>query len=145
MASVTFYSSRSWVVALAVWGTTALLAALVVQEASSELPLLGKMALGLFCLLVSGLLLWTWFCTYYQISGETLYYRCGPLHGSIPIHKIRDVQLNTHLWAGLRPALGLHGLVINYHRWDTIYFSPAEKEAFLNALREVNPEIEVKA
>jgi hypothetical protein len=117
---------------------------MLVQEVQSAMPLLGKIALGFFCLVVNGLLLWMWFGTYYQISGEKLIYRCGPLHGSIPIQKIREVKLNQYLWSGLRPALGMHGLVLNYNRWDTIYFSPAEKERFLDALREVHPEIEVK-
>ncbi|WP_210464039.1 PH domain-containing protein [Rufibacter roseolus] len=78
------------------------------------------------------------------MSGETLQYRCGPLHGTIPIRQIREIKQNQYLWAGLRPALGLHGLVINYNRWDTIYLSPAQKEAFLQALQEVNPQIVVE-
>ncbi|WP_062543398.1 PH domain-containing protein [Rufibacter tibetensis] len=145
MIPVTFSSSKSWVSTLGIWGTTALLFFMLAQEIQSPMPLAGKIALGLFCLLICSLLLWIWFGTYYRIAGETLYFRCGPLHGSIPIQKIREVKLNQYLWSGLRPALGLHGLVINYNRWDTIYFSPAEKEQFLNALREVNPNIELKA
>ncbi|MBC3539538.1 PH domain-containing protein [Rufibacter sediminis] len=144
MVSPTFPSSKSWVSTLAIWGTTVLLTVVLVQELQSSMPLAGKIALGLFCLLISGLLLWMWFATYYRISGETLHFRCGPLHGNIPIRQIKGVQQNHYLWSGFRPALGLQGMVIHFNRWDQIYLSPAEKESFLRALQEVNPEIEVK-
>ncbi|WP_210489844.1 PH domain-containing protein [Rufibacter aurantiacus] len=144
MASVKFTSSKSWFITLTIWGTVALLAVLLIQELRSGMSFPRKLGLLVFCLLTSGLLLWTWFGTHYLISGETLQYRCGPLHGTIPIRQIREVKQNQYLWAGLRPALGLHGLVINYNRWDTIYLSPAQKEAFLNALQQVNPQIVVE-
>ncbi len=108
------------------------------------MPLLGKIALGIFTVLVSSLLLWIWFSTYYRISGEMLHYRSGPIHGTIPIQQIREVALNKYLWSGIRPALGFKGLVVRYNKWDEIYFSPAEKEIFLKALQEANPAIVVK-
>jgi len=39
--------------------------------------------------------------------------------------------------------LGVKGLVVYYNRWEGIYFSPADEERFIAALRQVKPEIEV--
>ncbi|KAA3440375.1 PH domain-containing protein [Rufibacter hautae] len=143
MVPLKFSSSKSWFITLVIWGTVALLCVLLIGELRSETPPLRKLGAVVFCLLISGLLLWTWFGTYYRISGEVLQFRCGPLHGRIPIKQIREIKQHQHLWAGLRPALGFQGVVINYNRWDTVYFSPAQKEAFLQALQAVNPQIVV--
>jgi len=34
-------------------------------------------------------------------------------------------------------------VIIYYNKYDEIYFSPADNEAFVVALLEINPEIEV--
>ncbi|RNI26952.1 PH domain-containing protein [Rufibacter latericius] len=144
MVSLTFRSSKSWVSALGIWGTIALLSAVMVQELQSNLPLPGKIGLALFCVLLSGLLLWMWFGTYYRTCGEMLHFRCGPLHGKILIQQIREIHQNQSPWSGFRPALGLNGLIIHYNRWDTVYLSPAQKQEFLWELQQVKPEIVVK-
>jgi hypothetical protein len=145
MVSRTFSSSKSWVSTLTIWGTCILLLVLLPSEIqSTTMPLAGKIALTTFLLAVAGLLLWTWFATYYRISGEVLHYRCGPLYGTIPIQRIRKIKQNKYLLVGLRPALGLNGLVIHYNRWDEIYLSPADQEGFLRTLQEINSGIVVE-
>ncbi|QHL88195.1 hypothetical protein GU926_12440 [Nibribacter ruber] len=140
----TFTSSKNWFVGLVLWGACLLLGVAFGQQLLSEASLAAKLALGVFSFLLVGLLLWTWFGTYYQIVGQHLYYRCGPWHGRIPIQDIRVVRQKDRLWAGLRPALGLDGLVLHYHKWDEIYLSPKKKEAFIQSLQQVNPSIQLK-
>ncbi|WP_066507563.1 PH domain-containing protein [Rufibacter sp. DG15C] len=140
----TFTSSKSWFVSLALLGTSLFLAVMTIQDFLTAGSLAGKLIFLGFSLAMIGLLLWTWFGTYYRVAGHHLYYRCGPLHGRIPIQEIRIVKQKERLWSGLRPALGLHGLILHYHKWDEIYLSPKDKEAFVKALQEINPSIQVK-
>ncbi|WP_205504269.1 PH domain-containing protein [Rufibacter psychrotolerans] len=144
MAVTIFPSSKGWVSALAIWGTIVLVVGILMVEVQGPMPLLGKLGLGLFTFLVCGLLAWIWFATFYRIAEGVLYFRSGPIHGSIPIQQIKAVKLNHHLWSGIRPALDLRGMVIQYNKWDEIYLSPADKEPFLEALRQVNPAIVVE-
>ncbi|WP_183906671.1 PH domain-containing protein [Rufibacter immobilis] len=141
MAPVTFLSSRSWLSSLTIWGTSLLLLGLLATEVQSTMPLLGKIALALLCLLLCGLLLWIWFGTFYRITSSTLSYRSGPIHGQIPVQQIKEIRLNTYLWSGLRPALGPKGLVVLYNKWDEIYLSPLDQETFLKTLLQLNPDI----
>ena len=47
------------------------------------------------------------------------------------------------LWVGTRPATAKNGVIIYYNKYDEIYFSPSDNEAFVAALLEINPEIKV--
>jgi hypothetical protein len=47
------------------------------------------------------------------------------------------------MWAGYRPALARKGIVVRYNRWDEIYISPRDQEAFVAGLVERNPGIAV--
>ncbi|MFC6996606.1 PH domain-containing protein [Rufibacter roseus] len=144
MINEVFPSTRNWISKLAVWGTIVVIAVALSFEAQASGPTAVKITLFIFSLLIVGLLLWIWFGTHYRISGNTLHYRSGPLRGSIPINSIRKIQLNKYLWVGLRPALGTAGLILYYNKWDEIYFSPTEKERFVQLLIQVNPKIVVE-
>ncbi|MBA9075998.1 PH domain-containing protein [Rufibacter quisquiliarum] len=104
----------------------------------------GTAALALFLVLVLALLLWIWFGTYYMIDGTMLVYASGPIKGKIDIHTITHIKPREKLWSGLKPSLGLDGLVIYYNKWDEIYLSPKEKEQFIQQLRQVKEEIVVE-
>jgi hypothetical protein len=143
MPTITFTSAKSWLTWLAIWGTILLLLVLLAQDVLSDSSLAGKLTRSAFLLLVSGFLLWTWFGTYYRVTDHHLYYRCGPWHGRIPIQDIRIIKQRERLWSGLRPALGLQGIVLHYGKWDEIYLSPDRQEEFIEQLRKVNPGIMV--
>jgi hypothetical protein len=139
-----FPSAKNFWIGLVFGGTFLLLTGLTVWEFYTTEISTGQIIRSVLTLAVQGLLLWFWFETKYAIiEGSTLRYRSGPLHGEIDIQSITRVKLKERLWSGLRPALGLHGLVVYYNKWDEIYLSPAQKQEFVKALQEVNPSIVV--
>ena len=91
------------------------------------------------------LLLWMLFGTYYVIDGDQLNYHCAFIKGSIPITEIHQIiiQKSFSFYSGLKPALGNFGIVVKYNRWDDIYLSPRNKEAFIAELKKINPDIAV--
>jgi len=91
----------------------------------------------------TGLMLWFWFSTYYLIDATHVHYRCGPFRGKIVIDTIREVELDTTMWSGLRPALAQKGIVIKYNKYDEIYFSPDTNESFIQALLAIKGDISV--
>ena len=81
--------------------------------------------------------------TYYRIEGNELRWRSSILFGKFSISSIHKVAVNQTLWVGARPATAKNGVIIYYNKYDEIYFSPSDNEAFVAALLEINPEIEV--
>ena len=81
--------------------------------------------------------------TYYRIDGDELQWRSSILFGKFSVSSIREVVVNQTLWVGTKPATARNGVIIYYNKYDEIYFSPADNEAFVAALLEINPEIEV--
>jgi len=81
--------------------------------------------------------------TYYRIDGDELRWRSSILFGKFSVSSIREVVVNQTLWVGTKPATARNGVIIYYNKYDEIYFSPADNEAFVAALLEINPEIEV--
>lgn len=81
--------------------------------------------------------------TYYRIDGDELRWRSSILFGKFSVSSIRKVVVNQTLWVGTKPATARNGVIIYYNKYDEIYFSPADNEAFVAALLEINPEIEV--
>lgn len=81
--------------------------------------------------------------TYYRIDGDELRWRSSILFGKFSVSSIREVVVNQTLWVGIKPATARNGVIIYYNKYDEIYFSPADNEAFVAALLEINPEIEV--
>jgi hypothetical protein len=80
---------------------------------------------------------------YYRIEGNELRWRSSILFGKFSISSIHKVAVNQTLWVGTRPATAKNGVIIYYNKYDEIYFSPSDNEAFVAALLEINPEIEV--
>jgi hypothetical protein len=81
--------------------------------------------------------------TYYHINGGELSWRSSVLFGRFPISSIHKITVNKTLWVGTRPATARNGVIIYYNKYDEIYFSPSDNEVFVDALLEINPEIEV--
>ncbi|PTM07078.1 MAG: hypothetical protein DA439_02140 [Bacteroidetes bacterium] len=81
--------------------------------------------------------------TYYRIDGDELRWRSSILFGKFSVSSILKVVVNQTLWVGIKPATARNGVIIYYNKYDEIYFSPADNEAFVAALLEINPEIEV--
>jgi hypothetical protein len=81
--------------------------------------------------------------TYYRIEGNELRWRSSILFGKFSVSNIHKVAVNQTLWVGTRPATARNGVIIYYNKYDEIYFSPSDNEAFVDALLEINPEIEV--
>ena len=71
-------------------------------------------------------------------DGDQVFYSESFLFSSI-----REVVVNQTLWVGTKPATARNGVIIYYNKYDEIYFSPADNEAFVAALLKINPEIEV--
>lgn len=93
--------------------------------------------------LVAGLLIWLWFATYYEIEGNELRYRSGPINGKIAINLIRTVVKNKTQFSGLKPALASNGCVVEYEKYNEIYLSPKDQDGFIAELLKINPAIEV--
>jgi hypothetical protein len=81
--------------------------------------------------------------TYYTIDEDQLRWRSSILFGRFSISSIQKIAVNQTLWVGTRPATARNGVIIYYNKYDEIYFSPSDNEAFVAALLEINPEIEV--
>ncbi len=93
--------------------------------------------------LITALLLWVWFGTYYTIENQQLRYRSGPIHGVIAIAGIRKITVGKTSFVGLKPSLDSSGCVIAYNKYDEVYLSPKDQSGFVQELVKINPAIEV--
>lgn len=103
-------------------------------------------AVLILIVVVAALLIWILIDTKYKIDHSFLYYNSGPIRGKIDIFRINTIehQKNWIVNSALKPALGTKGLIIKYNKFDDIYISPKNKDAFIAALLEVNSDIEIK-
>ncbi|MBT1687148.1 PH domain-containing protein [Dawidia soli] len=90
-----------------------------------------------------GLIAWTWFGTSYTLDATHLYFTSGPFRGKIALTDITQLTCGETMWAGYRPALARKGIVVRYGRWNEIYISPRDQEAFVAELAERNPKIAI--
>ncbi len=100
----------------------------------------------LFAVILAALfyLLWTIFDTHYVISDNKLHYKSALLKGSIEISSIVEITRNRTMFAGLKPATASKGIIIRFNKWDDIYMSPANADAFVQALMAANPAIKLR-
>ena len=140
-----FKSSKNYIMVSLLWLIIIFLLAIpFIPETESDaekLPIFGIVILYL----ISGMLVWILLDTKYKIDKNVLFYCSGPIRGRIKIENIRKLELWSKWYntSSLRPALGKEGLIIYYNKFDDIYISPKNREAFITALREINPDIEV--
>jgi hypothetical protein len=95
-------------------------------------------------LIIHGTLCWMWFDTGYDVSETHLHYHSGPMKGKIGIDSIRKIERKTEVFGGMKPALGSHGIIVHYNKFDDIYLSPENQEAFIRELTLRNPTIQVE-
>lgn len=137
-----FTSAKGIFTGLIVWGVVLLLVALSFWEVYED-GQLNKIYLHVINLLIISFLAWIWFGTNYEIRNEILYYKAGPIKGSIPVSSIKKVSPSKTMWSGLKIALATKGIIVQYNKWDDIYISPENNETFIAALLAVNNKIEV--
>lgn len=81
--------------------------------------------------------------TNYRIEGNELTVKClWIINDRIEITKIRKIEKSNSILSS--PALLLNRIAVYYNKYDEVYISPKEKRAFIDALLEINPTIEVK-
>jgi hypothetical protein len=95
----------------------------------------------LITVIVSGLLLWVWFGTYYVITEDTLIAKSGPFKWSIPLRKIKSVKTSNNPISS--PALSLKRIEIKYGQFRTVYISPIDREEFTILLQKRCPNVEI--
>lgn len=91
-------------------------------------------------------LVWILVDTKYRIQNETvLHYNTGPIRGQIDIQSIRKIEYQ-YGWVSkslLKASLDKNGLYLYYNKFDDLYVSPKDKDAFVNYLLKINPKIEM--
>ena len=81
--------------------------------------------------------------TNYRIEGNELTVKClWIINDRIEISKIRKIEKSNSILSS--PALSLDRIAVYYNKYDEVYISPKEKQAFIDALLEINPTVEVK-
>ena len=90
------------------------------------------------------LFIWIYFSTKYAIINEEFYYQSAFIKGKIPIAKIKKIQKNKTLWAGVKPAMATKGLIIQYG-FDEVYVAPENNEKLVEELMKINPDIVIES
>ena len=79
--------------------------------------------------------------TRYIISGNHLIVKCMFIvNDKIEISKIRKIEKTNSILSS--PALSLDRIAIKFNKYDEVYISPKERQAFIDDLLKINPEIE---
>lgn len=138
-----FKSKIGWLFRIITFGTTLLLIATIgvriYQNQFIKEDLIGV----IISLIVIPLLFSIYFNTKYELSKDTLSYKCGPFKGEIRVQDIVKIDLDKKLWAGVRYATSMNGMVIYVGKFEEVFISPADKEGFIKALLAFNDKIEI--
>jgi len=94
-------------------------------------------------LVVIGFLLWLYFGTEYELTETELKHKSGPVKGSMKIEKITEIIVGGTLWAGVKPATALNGLIVKVGGFDEIYISPKTNESFTHEILKLNKNIKI--
>lgn len=99
----------------------------------------GLIIVGLVALFSAHMLL----TTYYVVDKGMVNVHCGFfINRNIEIASIRSiVETNNALSS---PAASLDRLEINYNKYDSVMISPKDKAGFIDLLKSMKPDIEVK-
>ncbi|GAA4383326.1 PH domain-containing protein [Hymenobacter koreensis] len=79
--------------------------------------------------------------TRYTLTDGVLNIASGPFSWRVPVDSISRVQPTNNPLSS--PAPSLDRLAINYNKYDTIMVSPRDKAAFVAALQQLNPTIQL--
>ena len=81
--------------------------------------------------------------TEYTIENDKLIIKCGFLYNKIiDIKTIKKIKETNNPLSS--PATSLDRLEINYGKFDSIIISPKLKSEFINDIKRVNPNVEIK-
>lgn len=81
--------------------------------------------------------------TFYTIENEKLHIKSSFLINiSIDIQQIKMISKTNTIMSA--PALSFDRLEILYNKFDTVVISPKEKVQFIEAIKKINPQVEVK-
>lgn len=96
--------------------------------------------------LIIGLFLWIFLGTYYTIKNGYLYHRSGPFFGKMKISSIVKIKYHSGWYVPVlyRPATDTKGIIITYNKFDDVYFSPKDREKFVEELLLLNPDIKIE-
>ena len=128
MAASTYNSKKdTWLTWIILGSVCACLAACVTFLASGppiELLFAGP-------LLAFGVILPIWILrsTYYVLSDEQLFAKCGPFKWTIPLAKIESVRRTRSILSG--PALSYDRVQIRFGRFRSVLISPERRDQFL--------------
>lgn len=80
--------------------------------------------------------------TIYRIENGIIVTKVGPFrYPNIPINSIYEISRSRSFLAA--PAASLDRLEIKYGKYQSLLVSPQDKKAFIEALRAINPTIEL--
>ncbi len=81
--------------------------------------------------------------TRYIITEDKLIVKCMFIvNERIEISKIKKIEKTNSILSS--PALSLDRIAIKFNKFDEVYISPKEKQAFVDDLIKINPAIEIK-
>lgn len=138
-----FFSTQNRVTTIVLWGLVAGMIGLIYTAyRTNDLSPVAGTVIGI----VIAFIVWVLLDTRYVLRNNFLFYRSGPIRGRIAIGKIKSIRKHSGLFVPvtLKPALDVKGYIITYNQFDDIFISPENAEAFINELKKINPEIEVK-
>ncbi len=99
----------------------------------------------IFTVVVYGFFLWVWFGTIYIIGHDVLIAQSGPMKWKVPIKDILFIRLNQKTIGGTwKPTLSWDCIEIRYKKYRAIFISPEKQESFINQLKTINDQIEIK-
>lgn len=129
-----FPSKRDWWMGLLFFGIPGLM---LIENLRT-----GSIDMLIVTIIIGVAFMWLWVSTGYRIENETLYVQYGPFKRKIDISKISNIKKTRSLWSA--PALSLDRLEILYDRdFKIALISPQYQEQFIEALLEINPNIQV--
>ena len=133
-----------WLVVLIVASTIVPMVVLMVNPSSrGGLGWASGMAITVGSAVVVLLLFgWTARTTEYILHDDALFIRCAGLNWHVAYRDIRSVQKSNNPMSSA--ALSLRRIEICYGRYGRVLISPPDRDAFIDALKQRVPNLEVK-
>ena len=136
----TFATSRNIYVTATLWSVIAMIIIVAFVAPQED----GNYFSFLIIIPILVALIWSLLDTRYIFHAEFFEYRSGPIRGKIKYGRIRRVQVDDSFFKSttLKPGLGRKGLLIYFDKFEEIFVSPADREAFIAELRKRVPTLE---
>lgn len=126
-----FKSAVDW------WFYLVIIAAIAIVFVAVIPPVLGgeiSIIFGGATVIVSlGLPIWLLFSTSYRVDTKSLVIRSGPFSWTIPLNEVQSIKPSRSALSS--PALSLNRLEIRYGRGKRVLVSPADHDAFIDAVK----------